>query len=60
MEQRAGRWHIFMSETAKKFLIREEPDIASFLRLQMTLFQYPNGMGAVYNSNGGLRLQANT
>lgn len=60
MEQRAGRWHIFMSETAKKFLIREEPDIASFLRLQMTLFQYPNGMGAAYNRNGGLRLQANT
>lgn len=60
MEQRAGRWHMYMSETAKKFLIREEPDIASFLRLQMTLFQYPNGMGAAYNRNGGIRLQANT
>ncbi len=60
MEQRAGRWHMFMSETTRRFLIREEPDVASFLRLQMTLFQYPNGMGAAYNRHGGLRLQANT
>ncbi|TSC60994.1 MAG: hypothetical protein Greene041614_1236, partial [Parcubacteria group bacterium Greene0416_14] len=53
-------WHLFVSETAKKFLASEEPDIASFLLLQMSLFQYPSGMGGAYSSNSdGFRLQAN-
>ena len=42
-------------------MIREEPDVASFLRLQLPLFQYPNAMGAAYDSyTNNLRIQANT
>jgi hypothetical protein len=56
-----GVWHIFMSKTAKRFLVNEEPNVAAFLLLQLSLFQYPNGMGVAYTSGGsGLRIQANT
>jgi hypothetical protein len=49
-----------MSETAKRLLLREEPDVASFLRLQLSLFQYPNAMGARYKSaTNKLNIQAN-
>lgn len=42
-------------------MVREEPDVASFLRLQLPLFQYPNAMGAAYESNKNkLRVQSNT
>jgi hypothetical protein len=54
-------WTIKLSDTTKKFLLNEEPDVGSFLRIQMTLFQYPNGMGvAYYAGTNRLRLQANT
>jgi hypothetical protein len=57
----AGQWHIFMSHTAKQFLISEEPNVSAFMLLQMTLFQYPNGMGVAYSSgSGGVRIQSNT
>ena len=53
-------WVVRITETAKRFLIREEPDVASFLRLQLPLFQYPNAMGATYKSHtNNLRIQAN-
>ena len=53
-------WIMRLSETAKKLLVREEPDVASFMRLQLSLFQYPNGMGAAYKANtNSLRIQAN-
>ncbi len=56
-----GVWIIRLSDTAKRYLIQEEPDVGAFLRIQMTLFQYPNGMGATYYSGGdGIRVQANT
>lgn len=54
-----SRWKVVLSETAKKFLISEEPDVATFLLLQLTLFQYPNGMGAAYSGQGGVRIQSN-
>lgn len=41
-------WVVHVSETAKRYLLREEPDVGSFLRLQLPLFQYPNAMGAVH------------
>jgi len=54
-------WVVRITETTKRFLIREEPDVASFLRLQLPLFQYPNAMGAAYDSyTNNLRIQANT
>jgi hypothetical protein len=61
LEQSTAGWVVKVSETAKRFLLREEPDVASFLRLQLPLFQYPNAMGASYASfTNKLRLQANT
>ena len=56
-----GIWHFVLSETAKKFLIVEEPNVPAFMLLQLTLFQYPNGMGVAYYSNSDkVRIQANT
>ncbi|GAM73245.1 hypothetical protein JCM19241_2700 [Vibrio ishigakensis] len=54
-------WHIFLSDTAKQFLVSEEPNVPSFMLLQMVLFQYPNGMGATYKSGSNSAwVQANT
>ncbi|TAH33388.1 MAG: hypothetical protein EYC62_06880 [Alphaproteobacteria bacterium] len=61
LEQSAYGWIVRLGATTKKFLLREDPDVASFLRLQLPLFQYPNAMGAAYTgSTNRLRLQANT
>jgi len=59
LEKSGNGWVVRVSETAKRFLVREEPDVASFLRLQLPLFQYPNAMGAVYYHSGSLRIQVN-
>lgn len=54
-------WHFFLSNTAKQFLVCEEPNVAAFMILQMALFQYPNGMGVAYTSHTNkVRVQANT
>ena len=54
-------WIFRLSETAKRYLICEEPNVSAFMLLQMSLFQYPNGMGVVYYSNSGnFRIQTNT
>jgi len=53
------RWIFKLSETAKRFLITEEPNVPAFILLQLLLFQYPNGMGARYSNNGRLIVQAN-
>ncbi len=53
-------WRIIISKTAKAFLLKEEPDVGSFMRLQLSLFQYPNGMGAAYKpGTNKVRIQAN-
>ena len=60
LERSAAGWLVRVSETAKRFLLKEEPDVGSFLRLQLPLFQYPNAMGARYTSfTTKLRIQAN-
>jgi hypothetical protein len=60
LQQSALGWVVRLSETARRFLVREEPDVASFLRLQLPLFQYPNAMGAsYYKLTNKLRLQSN-
>jgi hypothetical protein len=46
-----GKWILQLSEAAKIFLINEEPDVASFLVLQLLLFQYPNSLGATYSKS---------
>lgn len=53
-----GNWVLVVSETAKKFLLDEEPDVGAFMRLQLSLFQYPNGMGVAYSHNHA-HIQAN-
>ena len=56
-----NQWYIFLSDTAKQFLTSEEPNVAAFMLLQMTLFQYPNGMGVAYSSgSSSVRIQSNT
>ncbi|MEM9213710.1 MAG: hypothetical protein AAGD25_05125 [Cyanobacteria bacterium P01_F01_bin.150] len=56
-----GIWHIFISETTRRFLVCEEPNVSSFMVLQLTLFQYPNGMGIAYQTNSNnVRIQSNT
>ena len=40
-----GQWKIFLSQATKHFLCSTEPDVESFCRTQMALFQYPNGAG---------------
>ena len=60
LKRSSSGWVVKVSDTAKQFLLREEPDVASFLRIQLPLFQYPNAMGAAYRSfTNNLRIQAN-
>ena len=59
LELNNNQWILRLSETAKRFLIVEEPNVAAFMILQLLMFQYPNGNGASYQSNGGFRLQRN-
>ena len=60
LEPSPAGWIVRITETTKRFIIKEEPDVASFLRLQLPLFQYPNAMGATYKSHTNkLRIQAN-
>lgn len=60
LEQSPRGWIIRLSDTSKRFLVQEEPNVSAFLRLQLSLFQYPNGMGVAYaSSSSAFRLQAN-
>ncbi len=54
-----GRCQILLSKSAKHFLCSTEPDVQSFCRTQLALFQYPNGAGAVQHRNGTIRAQSN-
>ncbi len=57
IKQVNGHWTILLSKSAKHFLCSTEPDVESFCRTQLAMFQYPNGAGAVLNHN--LSAQAN-
>lgn len=56
VENESGHWKIYLSNAAKHFLCTTEPDVEAFCRAQLSLFQYPNGAGAV---PGSLRIQSN-
>ncbi|HHU01682.1 MAG: hypothetical protein ACOX54_00930 [Christensenellales bacterium] len=58
-ERIGNSWKIFLSNAAKHFLCSTEPDVESFCRTQLSLFQYPNGAGAVQNNRGTVHIQAN-
>jgi hypothetical protein len=57
-EMEGGKWKIYLSNAAKRFLCSTEPDVESFCRTQMTLFQYPNGAGAIQHTASS-SMQAN-
>lgn len=59
LEQRDGRWCVFVSDAAKKFLCCQNPNAAAFCRAQLSLFQYPNGAGSGISANGGQSVQGN-
>lgn len=47
-----SRWIIRLSKATKHFLCSTEPDVESFCRTQLALFQYPNGAGLIPGSCG--------
>jgi hypothetical protein len=59
VERIDNNWKIFLSNAAKHYLCSTEPDVESFCRVQMSLFQYPNGAGAAQSPRGSVRMQAN-
>ncbi len=58
LEKENGKWILHLSETAKRFLIGEEPNVPAFMTLQLSMFQFPNGNGASF-SGKNVRLQSN-
>ncbi|MDR0474280.1 MAG: hypothetical protein LBH43_11490, partial [Treponema sp.] len=59
VETENDKWKIYLSNAAKRFLCSTEPDVESFCRTQLALFQYPNGAGAIQHANGSASMQAN-
>jgi hypothetical protein len=59
LKKKDGRLKIHLSGAAKHFLCSVEPDVESFCRVQMSLFQYPNGAGAIPYPTGSIAMQAN-
>lgn len=58
-EEIDGKRVIVVSNAAKQFLCTETPNVAAFCRIQLSLFQYPNGAGASLFANGGIAVQGN-
>jgi hypothetical protein len=51
-------WKVQISETARRYLIGIEPNVEAFCRLQLSLYQRPDGRGQRYNLRKP-QLQAN-
>lgn len=47
-----SKWKCYISETARRYLIGTEPNVEAFCRLQLSLYQRPDGRGQQYNRNG--------
>lgn len=60
LKQTGTSWQIVVSEAAKQFLCTENPNAAAFCRSQLSLFQYPNGAGAVISPHGSVTVQGNS
>lgn len=56
-EQADNKWLCRVNPQAQELLCSILPDPQAFVRLQMTLLQYPNPIGATFNSNGKLRVE---
>lgn len=59
LELMEHQWVFRLTESTKQFLLKEAPDVGSFLRIQLSLFQFPNPSGSAYQPSGTLRLQRN-
>ena len=59
LQKTGDKWFVHVSEAAKYFLCRENANAAAFLRAQLSMFQYPNGMGAVISDSGSVSVQGN-
>ena len=46
-----GGWKCYISETARRYLIGTEPNVEAFCRLQLSIYQRPDGRGQQYNHN---------
>lgn len=44
-------WKCYISKTARSYLIGSEPNVEAFCRLQLSLYQRPDGRGQQYNRN---------
>lgn len=42
-------WTCHISETARRYLVGSEPNVEAFCRLQLSLYQRPDGRGQKYN-----------
>jgi hypothetical protein len=47
-----NEWRVRLSETAREFLLGAEPNVEAFCRLQLTLYQRPDGRGMKYEGTG--------
>ena len=52
------RWVSRVNPTAKELLCSELPDPQAYVRLQMSLLQYPNPIGGKYKENGTLAVES--
>lgn len=59
LEPEGDTWKIVVSEAAKQLLCSENPNAAAFCRIQLSLFQYPNGAGAGVSGYGAMTVQGN-
>jgi len=55
-----GEWISRFNAQARDLICGPYPDPQAFMRIQMSLFQYPNPIGASYRSNGGMHLEASS
>lgn len=48
VEKANNSWYLHLTNAARKYLCTSEPDVQAFCRAQLSLFQYPNGVGVDY------------
>jgi hypothetical protein len=59
VERKNGKLKMFLSKAARHFLCSTEPDVESFCRTHLAMFQYPNGAGATLHKQGAVTVQGN-
>ena len=60
VKKEGGGWITRLTDAARNYLCSPEPDPEAFCRVQLSLFQYPAGLGITYSPEGRPRsVQAN-